>query len=228
MPIEHPVRVEVLSRDDCKESELLEALVLADRPAADSINGTRKRLLKGEAPWQQTAAFLVEEETDTPLAMVSICLDGDPRAEQQQDAILKRAAGNPYVNIVFRATRQHNRVLLDGQTRIGTAVLWAFLELGLRERPGLNGKPRLGYALVAVENEAAVRAFESVQFTQHEISTPSMLLGEGRETKSGLWLPPQPHVAMVREAGLPLPEGRDFNAYRPLLGVEFFEARDAA
>ena len=55
-----------------------------------------------------------------------------------------------------------------------------------------------------------------------------MLSGEGRETRSGIWLPPQPHVAMVREARLPPPEGRDFNAYRPLLGVEYFEPRDAA
>lgn len=160
--------------------------------------------------------------------MVSACLDGDPRADEQEDATLKRAAGNPYINIVFRDRGQHNRVLLDGETRLGTAVLWAFLELGLRERPGLNGKPRLGYALVATENEPAIGAFESVEFERHELRRPPMLSGEGRETRSGIWLPPQPHVAMVREAGLPPPEGRDFNAYRPLLGVEYFEPRDAA
>jgi hypothetical protein len=227
-PLENPVRVEVLSRDACEGSELLEALVVADGPAADSINGTRMRLLKGEAPWQQTAAFLVEEHTETPLAVVSACLDGDPRAENQEDAILKRAAGNPYVNIVFRDTRQHNRVLLDGETRLGTAVLWAFLELGLRERPGLNGLPRLAYALVATENEPAIGAFEAAEFEQHELRQPPMLSGEGRETKSGIWLPPQPHVAMVRAAGLPLPDCRNFDAYRPLLGVEYFEPRDAA
>ena len=158
-----------LARRLQKESELLEALV-ADGPAAESINDTRARLLKGEAPWQQTSAFLVEEETDTPLAMVSACLDGDPRADEQEDATLKRAAGNPYINIVFRDRGQHNRVLLDGETRLGTAVLWAFLELGLRERPGLNGKPRLGYALVATENEPAIGAFESVEFERHAAS----------------------------------------------------------
>jgi hypothetical protein len=46
--------------------------------------------------------------------------------------------------------------------------------------------------------------------------------------ESGIAIPAQAQVAVVREAGQPLPHDRDFGAYRPLLGVEYFEHRDAA
>jgi hypothetical protein len=224
-PIDHPVRIEVRSRAECKEDAFLEALSPPNEgPARKVIIDIHGNLVGGKAIWEQTAAVLVEETTNVPLAMGSMCLDGDPR-RQQEPELLRELCGSPYVHLLFRDRHHHNRVLVDGKTRLATGMLWGLLELALRERPGPNGAmPRI-HGLVHSWNDPALYAFESVRWKRNVLEPqPNMY----EELENGLAIPAQPQVAMVREAGSPLPEDRDFNAYRPLLGIEYFEHRDAA
>lgn len=215
-PIDYPVRVEVLSREDCCESPLLEQLECHDNsPARKAVNEIRTNLLTGNAQWEQTATFLVEEITDTPLAMGTLCLDGDPRRQQEPD-LLRRLNRTPYINLVFRGEHQHNKILIDGKTRVGTAILWALIELAIRERPGSNGATPRIHALVHSWNDLALRAFKSALFAAHKLERQP---GVFEVLESGIAIPAQAQMAVVREAGEPLPHDRDFNAYHPLLGV---------
>jgi hypothetical protein len=215
-PIAHPVYLVERSRAECENEPLLESLSVYYGPAANAIEQTRTNLLSGKAPYEQTVLFLVEEVTDIPIAFGSLCLDGEPTEYSFEP--LKRIAANPYINVVARDKHMSNRVLLDGETRLGVAMLWGLLELALRDRPGPNGEMPLVYGLVKPSNALALRAFNRVLFMERQLQ----LQGLETRTTGGLIVPAQAtaDVVVEREAGHPLPENRDFDAYRPLLGVE--------
>jgi hypothetical protein len=116
--------------------------------------------------------------------------------------------------------------------RHGSALLscGGLLEVVLRERPTPDGAMPKVHGLVKPNNDPASRSFKTVLFEPHELESEER--EEWQETASGLTIPvkvPMPKdVTVVRQPGQPLPEDRDFDAYRPVLGAEFFASFESS
>jgi hypothetical protein len=208
--IEHAVYVVTATSTEREGLTMLAELECTDGPAATSIEKTKQNLLAGNA-WEQTVAFVVEAETDTPLAAASVCLNGYPRPGGfGPDAYLRSIVGYPHVNMLMRDSRHKNEVLLDEVTPLGSAAVRAGLEVVLRDRPAPRGELPICHALVDGTNGPALEAFARDGFHPHkEEFVPS---------PSGLFVPGHlvGDVAVVRQAGR-LPAGRPASAYRRLL-----------
>jgi hypothetical protein len=199
-PLSRPVYTIIKASHECENDPMLASLSCRNGPAAAAVQGKIADLLSGAA-WGLTVALLVEEETDTPLAVASVYLDGHPRRWTFPMAYTKRIGGNPHIDLVARDDHFHNCVLLDQKTRLGIAALIAPLEVVLRERPSRTGRLPLVWAFVLPENSASLRAFRSVGFHARRLKRPPGVEGE--------------HV-LVRRSGMHLPRPNR-SAYRPVL-----------
>jgi hypothetical protein len=211
-PLTRPVYVVVRTSAECVGEPLLAALSVHDGPAAGAIQFKIGNLLTGEA-WDQSVAILVEEETDTPLAVATVCLDGHPNGWTFPLAYTKRISGNPHVNILARDDRFRNRTLLDGQTRLGTAALHAMLEVVLRDRPSAPGVLPLTWGFVDPDNSPGIHAFETTGFHEHKRNEKERAF---IQSASGLFVPVPKDLVLARANGKRLPT-IDEDAYRPVL-----------
>jgi len=210
-PLSHAVHVLVKTEEECVDDPLLAELSCQDGPVAESVQGKISNLLNGNA-WPQTVAYLIEEDTDTLVALATVCLDGHPNSHTFRTAHTRRIAHHPHVNVLVRDDRFRNRVLLDGRTRMGTAALHAILEVILRERPDpqMGGLP-LCWAFVDPDNHASLRAFGTRGFLPRKAKPVWHNPGGGR------LLPIERDLVVVRAAGKPLPPAPPPHCYRPVL-----------
>jgi hypothetical protein len=72
------------------------------------------------------------------------------------------------------------------------------------------------FGFVDEDNRPSVAAFSAVMFEATKIERPHQRQ-EWELAPSGIFLPVHQDLAVTREADLPLPEDRDFVAYRPVL-----------
>jgi hypothetical protein len=198
-PLLRPVYVVVKTSDECAGDPLLASLSCHDGPVAEAIQEKFTNLLSGNA-WEQTVAFVVEEETDTPLAVASVCLSGHPGGRAFPLAYTRRISVNPYINLLARDDHHRNCALLDGTTRLGTAALRAVLEVVAREN---SGQLPLVWAFVDPQNAPSLKSFGRFAFHPRE-----------QRPLPGLH---KPDLVLVRPSGKPLPTPPNPVAYRPVL-----------
>jgi hypothetical protein len=192
-----PVRVTVRSKEECAGEAQLEGFRCGDGPAAREIALIVGNLLSGEA-LPQTVAFVNDAASGALLGIASVRPEGNEqlRAKSSTPWFVRRLSANPYVNMIARDERYAGHVLLDGRTRLGSAVLRAGLEALAAE---LGGKtlPTV-FALVRRENETSKRTFGEFAFYPHDRSSENQ------------------QDVFVRRAGRPLPAAPPPDAYIPL------------
>jgi hypothetical protein len=198
-PLERRVYVVDKPSAECKGEPLLATLQCDDGPVKDAIRGKIKDLLEGKVEGE-TVVFIVEDGTDTSLAVAGVFLDGDPRKDTFPLKSTKGLAGNPYVDLIARDTRHAKRPLRDGKTPLGTAALQGVLEVVVRERPAL---PPV-WAFVEHKNKRAEEAFKRSGFRTRDPKAPP-----GDDGKRQLIL--------MRKGGQPPPTAPAADAYRPVL-----------
>ena len=164
-----PVRVELRSKDECVGDERLPEFRAGEGPAAREARLILENLYSGEA-LPQTVALVLGQDGDDLLGLASVRLDGNAqlRGKASTPWFVRRLSRNPYVNMIARDERYRTRMLSDGRTRLGSAVLRAGLEaiaaeLAAPELPTV-------WALVRRENEASKRTFGEFAFYAHDRS----------------------------------------------------------
>ncbi len=191
--------VEQRSKAECAGDPRLADFHVDEGPAARETRIILENLHSGEA-LPQTVALLATE--DGPLlGIASIRLDGNAqlRAKPSTPWFVRRLSRNPYVNLIARDARFRNHVLGDGETRLGTAILRAGLEVVENELP-TRELPTI-WALVRRENEASKRAFAEFAFYPHDRSAENEQ--DVFVRRAGRRLPPAPrdrsYVPFARE-----------------------------
>ncbi len=192
-----PVRVTVRSKEECAGDAQLERFRCGDGPAGREVGLIVGNLLSGEA-LPQTVAFVNDVASDALLGIASVRPDGNAqlRAKSSTPWFVRRLASNAYVNVIARDERYTGRVLLDGRTRLGTAILRAGLE-ALAAQLGDERLPTV-FALIRRENEVSKRTFGEFAFYPHDRSA---------ENQQDVY---------VRRAGRRLPDPPSLDAYLPL------------
>ena len=192
-----PVRVTVRSKEECAGEAQLEGFRCPDGPAAREVALIVGNLLSGEA-LPQTVAFVNDAASGALIGIASVRPDGNAqlRAKTSTPWFVRRLASNPYVNMIARDERHPGRVLLDGRTRLGTAILRAGLE-ALAAALGSETLPTV-WALIRRENEVSKRTFAEFAFYPHDRS------------------PENQQDVFVRRAGRRLPPAPPLDAYIPL------------
>ena len=192
-----PVRVTVRSKEECAGEPQLEGFRCGDGPAAREVALIVGNLLSGEA-LPQTVAFVNDTATGALLGLASIRPDGNAqlRAKSSTPWFVRRLATNAYVNMIARDERYTGHVLLDGRTRLGSAILRAGLE-ALAAELGRVTLPTV-FALVRRENETSKRTFAEFAFYPHDRSSENQ------------------QDVFVRRAGRRLPPAPPLDAYIPL------------
>ncbi len=196
-PLDAPVRVTARSKEECVGDAQLEAFRCGEGPAAREVALIVGNLLSGEA-LPQTVAFVDDVASGALLGIASVRPEGNDqlRAKASTPWFVRRLATNPYVNLIARDERFAGRVLSDGSTRLGTAVLRAGLE-ALAQELGGGSLPTV-FALVRRENDASKRTFGEFAFYAHDRS------------------PENQQDVYVRRAGRRLPPAPPLDAYIPL------------
>jgi hypothetical protein len=205
-----PVRVSVRSKEECVGNAQLEGFRCTDGPAGREVALIVGNLLSGEA-LPQSVAFVNDAASGALLGVASVRPDGNSqlRAKSSTPWFVRRLSTNPYVNMIARDERYAGHVLLDGRTRLGTAVLRAGLE-GLAAHLGTDTLPTI-FALVRRENEPSKRTFGEFAFYPHDRSSENQQ--DVYVRRAGRRLPPPPPL----EAYIPLgqePEVRSLRASR--------------
>ena len=192
-----PVRVTVRSKAECAGDAQLEGFRCGDGPAGREVGLIVGNLLSGEA-LPQTVAFVNDAASGSLLGIASVRPDGNAqlRAKSSTPWFVRRLATNPYVNVIARDERYTGRLLLDGSTRLGTAILRAGLE-ALAAELGRERLPTV-FALVRRENEVSKRTFAEFAFYPHDRSAENQ------------------QDVFVRRAGRRLPAAPSLEAYIPL------------
>lgn len=194
-----PVRAELRTKAQCSGDARLEEFEEGAGPGARETRLILDNLHSGEA-LPQTVALLSEETTGALVGIASVRIDGNAQVRSKVSTpwFLRRLSRNPYVNLIARDERYRNHVLCDGETRLGTAVLRAALEIVELESEG----PELPtvWALVRRDNEASKRAFGEFAFYAHDRSAENQ------------------QDVFVRRAGRRLPPAPADGAYVSLLG----------
>ena len=192
-----PVRVTVRTKEECAGDAQLEGFRCPDGPAAREVGLIVGNLLSGEA-LPQTVAFVSDAASGSLLGIASVRPEGNAqlRGKASTPWFVRRLATNPYVNMIARDERYAGAVLLDGATRLGTAVLRAALE-ALAADLGTEALPTV-FALVRRENEVSKRTFAEFAFYAHDRS------------------PENEQDVFVRRAGRRLPPAPPLEAYIPL------------
>jgi hypothetical protein len=195
--LDAPVRVTVRGKEECAGDRQLEGFLCGDGPAGREVKLIVGNLLSGEAV-PQTVAFVNEIGSGALLGIASVRPDGNDqlRAKSATPWFVRRLATNPYVNVIARDERYKGRVLRDGRTRLGTAILRAGLE-ALEAELGCERLPTV-FALIRRENEISKRTFGEFAFYPHDRS---------RENQQDVY---------VRRAGRRLPAAPPLDAYIPL------------
>jgi hypothetical protein len=198
------VRVELRSKAQCAGDPRLTDFQAGSGPAAREVRLILENLHSGEA-LPQTVALLSEQASGALLGIASIRIDGNAqlRAKSSTPWFVRRLARNPYVNVIARDERYRNHMLCDGQTRLGTAILRAGLEVVEHELP--DGPLPTVWALVRRENEASKRVFGQFAFYPHDRSAENQQ--DVLVRRGGRRLPPAPpegaYLSFAREARTP-------------------------
>jgi hypothetical protein len=192
-----PVRVTVRSKEECAGDAQLEGFRCSDGPAGREVGLIVGNLISGDA-LPQTVAFVNDVASGALLGVASVRPQGNDqlRGKSSTPWFVRRLATNPYVNVIARDERYVGRVLHDGRTRLGTAILRAGLE-ALRAELGGGALPTV-FALVRRENEVSKRTFSEFAFYPHDRS------------------PENQQDVYVRRAGRRLPPAPPLDAYIPL------------
>jgi hypothetical protein len=192
-----PVRVTIRSKEDCVDDTQLQGFRCSDGPAAREVALIVGNLLSGEA-LPQTVAFVNDVASGALLGIASVRPDGNAqlRTKASTPWFVRRLSANPYVNVIARDERYAGRLLSDGRTRLGTAILRAGLE-ALRHELGGGALPTV-WALIRRKNEVSKRTFSEFAFYPHDRS---------RENQQDVY---------VRRAGRRLPPVPPLDAYIPL------------
>jgi len=192
-----PVRVTVRSKEECAGDPQLEGFRCSGGPAGREVELIVANLLSGEAV-PQTVAFVNDVAGGALLGIASVRPGGNAqlRARSSTPWFVRRLSTNPYVNMIARDERYAGRVLLDGSTRLGTAILRAGLE-ALAAELGSERLPTV-FALIRRENEISKRTFGEFAFYPHDRSS---------ENQQDVY---------VRRAGRRLPPAPPLDAYIPL------------
>lgn len=198
-PLAGPLTVVLRDKSECAGDRQLEGFDAGGGPAGEEVRMIVENLLSGEA-LPQTVAMLKEEPSGELVGFASVRMDGNAqvRAKPTTPWFLRRIANNPYVNVVARDERYRNRVLCDGQTRLGVVLVRAALEVVQLELADSQA-PQMPsvWALIRRQNQASKRAFRRLAFYPHARS---------RENQQDVY---------VRRAGRALPPAPDPGAYRP-------------
>ncbi len=165
-----PVRAELRSKAQCIGDPRLEEFDPGSGPAARETRLILDNLHSGEA-LPQTVALLLEESSGALLGIASVRIEGNAqlRAKASTPWFVRRLSRNPYVNLIARDERYRNHVLCDGETRLGSAILRAGLEI-VRHEVGDAPLPTV-WALVRRDNEASKRVFGEFAFYPHDRSS---------------------------------------------------------
>jgi len=196
-----PVRVELRTKAQCAGDPRLEEFDAGSGPAAHETRLIVENLHSGEA-LPQTVALISEESTGALLGLASIRIEGNAqlRAKASTPWFVRRLSRNPYVNLIARDARYRNHVLCDGETRLGTAIVRAGLEI-VEHETGERALPTV-WALVRRENEASKRAFGEFAFYPHDRSAENQQ--DVFVRRAGRRLPPPPaegaYVTFARES----------------------------
>ncbi len=192
-----PVRITVRSKEECAGEPQLEGFRCSGGPAAREVALIVGNLLSGEA-LPQTVAFVNDAASGALLGIASVRPEGNAqlRAKSSTPWFVRRLSTNPYVNMIARDERYPGHVLLDGRTRLGSAILRAGLEALVAELGG-ETLPTV-FALVRRENETSKRTFGEFAFYPHDRSSEN------------------PQDVFVRRAGRRLPPAPPLDAYIPL------------
>ena len=195
--LDAPVRVTVRGKEDCVGDAQLEGFRCSDGPAGREVGLIVGNLLSGDAV-PQTVAFVNDVASGALLGIASIRPDGNAqlRAKSSTPWFVRRLSTNAYVNAIARDERYVGRVLRDGRTRLGAAILRAGLE-ALAAELGSERLPTV-FALIRRENESSKRTFGEFAFYPHDRS---------RENQQDVY---------VRRAGRRLPPAPPLDAYIPL------------
>jgi hypothetical protein len=192
-----PVQVTVRSKEECVGDPQLEGFRCGDGPAAREVALIVGNLLSGAA-LAQTVALVNDAASGALLGIASVRPDGNAqlRGKSSTPWFVRRLSINPYVNMIARDERYVGRVLRDGRTRLGTAILRAGLEALTAELGG--GPLPTVWALVRRENEISKRTFGDFAFYAHDRSSENQ------------------QDVFVRRAGRTLPPALPLDAYIPL------------
>lgn len=192
-----PVRVTARSKEECVGEPQLEEFRCGDGPAGREVGLILGNLLSGEA-LPQTVAFVNDTASGALLGIASVRPDGNAqlRGKSSTPWFVRRLASNPYVNMIARDERYTGSVLLDGRTRLGTAILRAGLE-ALAAELRAESLPTV-FALIRRENETSKRTFGEFAFYPHDRSSENQ------------------QDVFVRRAGRRLPAAPPLEAYIPL------------
>jgi hypothetical protein len=184
-----PVRVTVQSKEQCVGDPQLGGFRCGDGPAGGEVGLIVANLLSGEA-LPQTVAFVNDVGSGALLGIASVRPDGNAqlRAKSSTPWFVRRLSANPYVNVIARDERYAGRLLLDGRTRLGTAILRAGLETLAAELGG-ERLPTV-FALIRRENEISKRTFGEFAFYPHDRSSENQQ--DVYVRRSGRRLPPAP------------------------------------
>jgi hypothetical protein len=197
--LEGPVEVSLRSKEQCEGDARLREFHCADGPAAREVEIILENLISGEA-LPQAVAFLTDSASGALLGLASVRLDGNAQIRRRSSApwFLRRLSANPYVNLIARDGRWRNAVLGDGETRLGSVLVRAALEVIEHELSAVQ-LPTI-WALVQRKNDLSKQAFAAYAFYPHARSQEN------------------PQDVYVRRSGRPLPPPPDPSAYRPLAG----------
>jgi hypothetical protein len=196
-----PVFVELRSKAQCVGDVRLEEFHAGSGPAAKEVRLILDNLQSGEAV-PQAVALISEESGGALLGVASVRIDGNAelRAKASTPWFLRRLSRNPYVNLVARDERYRNHLLCDAETRLGTAIVRAALEVVEHERAG-RSLPAV-WALIRRDNAASKRAFGDFAFYPHDRSAESQQ--DVFVRRAGRRLPPAPaegaYVSFMRES----------------------------
>jgi hypothetical protein len=184
-----PVRVELRSKAQCAGDHRLEEFRAGPGPAAKEVRLILENLHSGEA-LPQTVALLSEESGGALLGIASVRIDGNAqlRAKPSTPWFVRRLSRNPYVNVLARDERYRNHLLCDGETRLGTAILRAALEV-VEHELAARSLPTI-WALVRRDNAASKRVFGEFAFYPHDRSAENQQ--DVFVRRGGRKLPPAP------------------------------------
>ncbi len=182
------MHVELRSKAQCAGDPRLEDFQAGDGPAANEVRLILENLHSGEALPQTVA--LLSDEGGALLGIASIRLDGNPQLRPKPSTpwFVRRLSRNPYVNLIARDERYRNHLLCDGETRLGTAILRAGLEI-VEHELGSRSLPTI-WALVRRGNEASKRTFGEFAFYPHDRSSENQQ--DVFVRRAGRALPPPP------------------------------------
>jgi hypothetical protein len=192
-----PVDISLLSKEECEGDPRLGGFRCDDGPAAREVEIILENLISGEA-LPQAVALLTDAASGSLLGIASVRTDGNAQIRRRPSApwFLRRMAANPYVNMVARDVRWRNTVLSDGETRLGSVLVRAALEV-IEGECAVEQMPTV-WALVQRKNEISKQAFGDYAFYPHARSA---------ENSQDVY---------IRRAGRPLPPAPPASAYRPL------------